>query len=56
MSNWAFYVHQDDMVVASGFAPDRDTAMREANHYAMMYSTEGKVKWSIRKCPERKNK
>jgi hypothetical protein len=50
MAEWSFHVEQGGMIVASGFAPDRDTAMREANHYAMMYSTDGRVKWSVNEC------
>jgi hypothetical protein len=36
VAEWKFEVEQDKMIVASGTAPDRDTAMREANHYAIM--------------------
>ena len=54
MSEYVFYVRQNGEVEAKGFCPDRETAEREAGHYAMMYSQDGPVKVSIRKCPERK--
>jgi hypothetical protein len=36
--SWRFKVEQDGMEVAGGYAPDEETARREALHYAMMYA------------------
>ena len=54
MSDFKFKVVQNGEVQASGYASDRTTAEREANHYAMMYGQDGPVKVTVRKCPERK--
>jgi hypothetical protein len=46
-----FSVMQDGLKVASGECPDRETAEREANHYAMMYGQDGPVKvkvWQVK--------
>jgi hypothetical protein len=38
---WGFAVADNGQVVAMGDAPDRDTAIREAGHYLMMYGQDG---------------
>lgn len=38
---WEFQVMQGGIVVAEGDAPDRDSALREAGHYVMMYGQDG---------------
>jgi hypothetical protein len=38
---WEFEVFENGMAVAWGDAPDRDTALREASHYVMMYGQDG---------------
>lgn len=52
---WVFEVEQDGKVVASGSAPDRDTALREAGHYVMMYGQDGDCQAIVREeeepCP-----
>jgi hypothetical protein len=48
---YRFSVMQDGLKVASGECPDRETAEREANHYAMMYGQDGPVKvkvWQVK--------
>lgn len=49
MERWEFEVHQGGMVVAAGEAPDRDTAIREAGHYTMMYGQDGPAHAIVRR-------
>lgn len=51
---WLFEVIQDGMVVASGDCTDRDTALREAGHYVMIYGQDGECKAIVRKPGDRK--
>ena len=48
MERWIFEVMQNGEVVADGDAPDRETALREAAHYCMMYGQDGPVKAIVR--------
>lgn len=45
---WIFEVMQGGQVVAEGDAPDRDTALREAGHYVMMYGQDGSCQAIVR--------
>lgn len=38
---WDFEVTENGQWVAGGSAPDRDSALREAAHYVMMYGQDG---------------
>jgi hypothetical protein len=38
---WVFEVMENGQVVAEGETGDRDTALREAGHYVMMYGQDG---------------
>lgn len=40
---YEFEILQDGMVVASGSCANRDRAIAEAHHYAMMYGQDGPV-------------
>lgn len=51
---WLFEVIQDRAVVAEGEAPDRDTALREAGHYVMMYGQDGDCQAIVRRPGDRK--
>ena len=46
---WIFEVVQGGMVVASGEATDRDTALHDAGHYVMMYGQDGEAKAIVRR-------
>ena len=50
---WIFKIEQDSQVVASGSAPTKFTAMREAAHYTMMYGHDGPVKTTVFKEKEK---
>lgn len=52
IERWIFEVIQDGMVVAEGDCSDRDTALREAGHYVMMYGQDGEVKAIVRRDDE----
>lgn len=41
MARWKFTIEQGGMTVASGSAGDRDTALREAAHYTVVYGQDG---------------
>lgn len=43
MDDVEFEVWQDGIPVASAAARDRDTALREARHYAAVYGQDGPV-------------
>lgn len=51
----SFSVWQDGMKVAGGFGP-LDHVLREASHYALMYSDDGPVKVIVREVKPRKKK
>lgn len=46
---WIFEVIQFGMVMAEGSCPDKDTAIREAGHYTMMYGQDGECKAIVRR-------
>lgn len=46
--SFVFSVEQDGMIVASGEAPTREEAEREASHYAMMYAQDGAVNVTVK--------
>jgi hypothetical protein len=49
MDRWVFAVAESGQIVASGDAPDRETALREAAHYVRMYGQDGgDVKATVR--------
>lgn len=41
MERWKFEVTENGQWVAGGEAPDRESALREAGHYVMMYGQDG---------------
>lgn len=51
---WLFEVVQDGTVVASGDCSDRDTAIREAGHYVMMYGQDGDCQAIVRRPGDKK--
>lgn len=40
MSKWAWQIKQNGLIVAKGFANDKETAVTEASHYTNQYFEE----------------
>ncbi len=49
---WLFAIKQGGSIVVQGGAGDRETAAREAKHYAAIYSQDGPVQLIFRRGPE----
>lgn len=47
-SEYQFEVWQGGLMVVQGYAPDEETAIKEAAHYGMVYRQDGPVEVIVR--------
>ena len=47
MNKWKWFIKQDGLTVAKGFADDKETAVSEASHYSNQYFEETFTKMTV---------